>query len=359
MHWLTHLRRSLWARRLLGALVVGAAIALLPLPASGGGRWWDIGIGVGYAALIGITTLYLYPLRGAGLPHRRLLTLSQHRRTGWIVLALAGLHTALLLVAEPLSSRYLLPSAPLYMLSGIAALIALAVLVPTGLSARAALRKTPASAAQPATSRAPDTPPPHQTPQPRRASSLSVTAHACLAALILALIAAHIVGSHQLIDTRVKTVTLCLLLAIPLAWATLRSGTHGSVVVRARLARIGAWRADWLPAIAALALLPAPTARTSLMEPAVTTPPTLQIHFPHDKHTTVNCVTCHHNFVDRTGVGSCLDCHRRPRPDLTQSAEATFHTFCRDCHTRLATTTAKHGPTRSCSACHLKPAATG
>src|SRR5262249_251937 len=100
-----------------------------------------------------------------------------------------------------------------------------------------------------------------------------------------------------------------------------------------------------------------------------TTPPTLPIHFPHDKHTTVNCVTCHHNFVDKTGIGSCVDCHRQPRPDLTRSAEATFHTFCRDCHTELAPTTPRHaptrspppprpGPTRSSPACHVKPIAT-
>ena len=169
MHWLTHLRRSLWARRLVGAVGLGTAIALCPLPASGG-ILWDIGIGVGYAALVGVATLYLYPLRGDGLPHRRLATLSQHRRTGWAALALGILHTALLLVAEPLSSRYLLPSTPLYMLSGIAALIALAILVPTGLSARAALRKAPASTAEPAmstarrSSRAPRPPQPSQAP---------------------------------------------------------------------------------------------------------------------------------------------------------------------------------------------------
>jgi hypothetical protein len=331
MHWLTHLRRSLWARRLVGAIGLGAAIALCPLPASGG-TLWDIGIGVGYAALAGVATLYLYPLRGDGLPHRRLSTLSQHRRTGWAALALGILHRALLLVAEPLSSRYLLPSTPLYMLSGIAALLALAILVSTGLSARAAQRR-------------------QSMPKP---PPTTVMAHTCLAALVLALIAAHIVGSHQLIDTRVKTLTLCLLLAIPLAWAALRR-SHRTPI---RASRLLTTTLPSCAAIALLALLPFPTASSRFLEP-VTSPPTLPTHFPHDKHTTVNCVTCHHNFVDRTGIGSCLDCHRRPRPDLAQSAEATFHTFCRDCHTQLAATTTQHGPTRSCSACHLKPAATG
>jgi len=351
MHWLTHFRRSLWVRRLLGALGLGVAIALCPLPVSGG-VLWDLGIGVGYVALIGAATLYVYPLRGDGLPHRRLSTLSQHRRTGWLVLVLGAAHTVLLLVAEPLSRRYLLPSAPLYMLSGIAALIALAILVPTGLSARTSLRKTPrarAAAAAPLSLKV---------RRPPKAPAASVVSHACLAAVVLALIAAHVVGSHQLIDTRVKTVTVCLLLAIPLLRAVVRSfGPHRSPL-RASGLRLLTTTVPSCAALALLALLPSPTASSRLLEP-VRSPPTLPIHFPHDKHTSVNCVICHHNFVDRTGIGSCLDCHRRPRPDLAQSAEALFHTFCRDCHTRLAATPIKHGPTRSCSGCHLKPAATG
>ena len=320
MSWLGHLRRSLWARRLAGCLALGAAIALFPLPAAGG-PVWDIGMGIGYAALALTATLYLYPLRGEGLPHRRLLTLSQHRRIGWLALISGAFHTAILLVTQPLTSRYLLPSAPLYMLAGIAALIALAILVPTGLSARSSLRKTTPTAATPA----------------------SVATHSILAALLLALIGAHVIGSHQLIDTRIKALTFCLLLAIPLSWAALRG--------RRRLGARGA-------AVVTLLLLPIPTVSSRLLEP-LAVPPTLPVFFPHEKHTTVNCIACHHNFVDKTGIGSCLDCHRRPHPDLTRSAEATFHTFCRDCHTELAHTSAKHGPTRSCSACHLKPAATG
>jgi hypothetical protein len=328
MNWLWHFGRSLWGRRLLISLALGAAIVLLPLPVSGGALW-DSGIGIGYASLAVTTTLYLYPLRGEGLPHRRLFTLSQHRRTGWLALTLGGLHTAVLLVTQPLTSRYLLPSgllsAPLYMLAGIASLIALGILVPTGLSARSSmrLRKTAAPA----------------TPHP--ASSAST--HAILSALLLALIGAHIIGSHQLIDTRIKALTICLLLAIPLLWAALRG-----------VRRLGVRSA----AVVTLLLILLPTTSSRLMEP-LATPPTLPVHFPHEKHTTVNCVTCHHNFVDKTGLGSCFDCHRQPRPDLTRSAEATFHTFCRDCHTELAHTTTKHGPTRACSACHLKPVTSG
>jgi predicted CXXCH cytochrome family protein len=111
-----------------------------------------------------------------------------------------------------------------------------------------------------------------------------------------------------------------------------------------------------LPSCAAaviLFLLPIPTAAPALLIPAAT-PSLLPVYFPHEKHTTVDCVTCHHNFVDKTGLGSCRDCHRSARPDLPESAEATFHTFCRNCHTELAETTTKHGPTRACSTCHAK-----
>jgi Class III cytochrome C family len=336
MSWLRHLARSLFARRLAVVVILGIAIALSPSPASGGPAW-DVAMGIGYAALALAAALYLYPLRGEGLPHRRLSTLSQHRRIGWWVLTLSILHTAILLLAQPLTSRYLLPSAPLYMLSGIAALVALAILVPTGLSARSSLRKA-------------------RTQTSSHAPPASASTHATLAALLLALIGAHVIGSHQLIDTRAKALTLCLLLAIPLSWAALRGVRH--LGMRQRTTRLLATTLPCSAAVVTLVLLPLPSVGPRLLDP-VTAPPPLPIHFPHEKHTTVNCVTCHHNFVDKAGIGSCLDCHRRPRPDLTQSAEATFHTFCRDCHTELARTTVKHGPTRECSGCHLKPAASG
>ena len=307
-------------RRLTFASLVALALLLCPLPASGG--WlWDGGIAVGYASLVVAATLYLYPLRGAGLPHKRLFTLTQHRRIGWIALGLGLLHTAILLVAQPLVGHYLLPSAPLYMLLGLVALIVLAILVATGLTARTALRK------------------------PRLQSTpTSVTTHGVLAAALLALLGIHIVASGQLLDRPAKVITVCLLLAIPLVWAGFR--------------RRGVFLRIALPGCAAAAillLLPIPTATSHLLEPAMQ-PELVAVHFPHEKHTKVACVTCHHNFVDKTGLGSCLDCHRSNRADLTASAEATFHVFCRGCHTQLAQAHAgnPHGPTRACSDCHFK-----
>jgi hypothetical protein len=340
------------ARRVGVAVALAAALLLCPLPASGG-LVWDTGIAMGYLALVVAATLYLFPLRGAGLPHRRLLTLSQHRRIGWVALLLGLLHTAILLVAQPLVGHYLLPSAPLYMLLGLAGLIALAILVATGLSARSALRKASAVRASPDAASSDS----HILP-PRQAPPASVTTHAILAAFLLTLIAAHILGSHQLADRPAKVITVGLLLGLPLVWAVFR------IILRRRVREKGS-RPTHAPirllptllpngaAAVILFLLPIPTATPHLLQPAMP-PSRLPVYFPHEKHTTVNCVTCHHNFVDKTGVGSCLDCHQTSH--LTEAPEATFHTFCRTCHADLAQTTRKHGPTRACSACHTKEA---
>lgn len=351
----THHRHPL-VRRIGLACALVAALLLCPLPASGG-ILWDIGIALGYAALVVAVTLYLYPLRGEGLPHKRLFTLSQHRRIGWIALVLGLLHAAILLVSQPLVGHYLLPSAPLYMLLGLIALIALAILVATGLAARSALRSASIRRTAAGESHIQKIPgAPSSTTSSARAIPPSVSTHAILAALLLTLTAAHILGSHQLANKPAKIITVCFLLGLPLLWAAFR-------ILRRRQSREGYSQhrpplpllPTLLPSCAAAALLfllPIPTATSHLLQPAVT-PSLLPVYFPHEKHTTVDCVTCHHNFIDKTGVGSCLECHRSSQPDLTQSAEATFHTFCRSCHTDLAQTTDKHGPTRACSTCHV------
>jgi predicted CXXCH cytochrome family protein len=318
--WLNHLwRRSPLYRVALGGALL-AALLLLPLPASGG-VIWDIGMGAGYCALVTAATLYLFPLRGDGLPHRRLFTLAQHKVLGWIALGLCVLHIAILWISQPLVWRYLWPSTPIYMLCGIAALIALLVLTITGLVARAAHRQA-------------------------KSANKSKYAHLILAAILLALIAGHIVGSRQLLDRPSKVITLCVLLGLPLVWTAFRPR-------RPRSIRFSTTVLPTCVALVALLILPIPLATPKLQASAVR-PTVLPVNFPHDKHTTVNCVTCHHNFADQSGVtGGCLACHRSDRSDLPQAAEPLFHTFCRSCHVELAQTTQQHGPTRSCSTCHV------
>jgi Class III cytochrome C family len=305
---------------IVGALT--AALLLLPLPASAG-LIWNIGAGVGYASLVFAVALYLFPLRGDGVAHRRLFSISQHRRIGWIALYLGGLHVAILLVAQPLIWHYFLPSAPFYMLGGLAALIALAVLVATGISARSTLRHA----------------------LPSRDSTPSVATHAVLAALLLGLLGAHIIGSGQMIDRPIKIITACLLLALALLCYAWRPW---SVRVRTRVFTIVVPSSI---ALVALLFLPTPLGSTRLLQPTML-PTLVHVNFPHENHRSVSCVTCHHNFVDKTGAANCYDCHRSTRPDLPQAAEATFHKFCRDCHRQRALEPNKHGPVRECSGCH-------
>jgi len=37
--------------------------------------------------------------------------------------------------------------------------------------------------------------------------------------------------------------------------------------------------------------------------------PILPMTFAHQAHTTVNCLVCHHNYIDDTGMDMCMNCH--------------------------------------------------
>jgi hypothetical protein len=84
-------------RRLVVALLLGGLLLASP-PDASGGVILDIGIVSGYVCVLLAIFLYVYPLRGDGLPHSRLLGLSQHRRIGWWMLPAALTHVAVLLV---------------------------------------------------------------------------------------------------------------------------------------------------------------------------------------------------------------------------------------------------------------------
>jgi hypothetical protein len=308
-------------RRIAVALVLGGLLLMSP-PVVSGGIVWDIGIGTGYICVVLLLCLYVYPLRGDGLPHGRLLGLSQHRLLGWWMLGAALVHAAVLITWQPLVGHYLLLSAPLFMWCGLLATVLLAVLVQTGLSVRASMRRS--------------------TPTGRPPKS--ATLHIVLAAATVLGLGAHIIGSAQVVSRPIKTAAVFLLLVLPLAWFAFRprsSRSHQSAL--RRLTHVSV--------VALLPLMPSPIASRLLLEPAAR-PNRIAVTFPHESHTSVNCVACHHNYIDHTGVTGCIDCHRSQRHDLPHSSEATFHTFCRDCHTRLALDDMQHGPTRACSACH-------
>ena len=386
-------------RRIAIALALGGAL-LVSYPAVSGGLLWDLGAACGYVCLILFVCLYVFPVRGDGLPHVRLLGLSQHKTIGWCVLSTAVAHVAAVLLAEPLTTRYLLPSAPLFMWCGVVALLCVVASVITGLSARSHMRRSHASPRAASSELATPSGFAASSPQATASSPATVasssgtvasaagamhsraTLHLVLAAVVMLTACAHVIGSSQLVSGAVKTSVVFLLLCLPLAWYGLRPRRTGASEGSTRSpAHVTARRASQVGAVVLVALLPASMSKQVLLEP-VAQPAAIAVNFPHDLHTSVSCVTCHHNYVDHTGTTACIECHRSahitaeaqpPHPVSNQatlfgggrepglraaraapikSAEQTFHTFCRDCHTQLALDSHKHGPTRSCAACH-------
>ena len=79
--------------------------------------------------------------------------------------------------------------------------------------------------------------------------------------------------------------------------------------------------------------------------------PMLPLTFAHLDHRSVNCVDCHHNFIDDTGQGLCFDCHKTD-PNVNALMEEQFHALCRDCHVEKQRLGEDAGPTRQCIDCH-------
>lgn len=126
------------AQRSLYRLLVRIGVLLvLPLfviwaiaapPAAG--FLWDWANTLGYIAALLIILLFIY--RGqmqAGVPLSGRFFVDLHRDLGYAALLLSGLHVLVLLVSEPLLLEHLKPTAPWYMLAGLACLLLLATLV--------------------------------------------------------------------------------------------------------------------------------------------------------------------------------------------------------------------------------------
>ncbi len=79
--------------------------------------------------------------------------------------------------------------------------------------------------------------------------------------------------------------------------------------------------------------------------------PMLPLTFAHIDHRQVNCVDCHHNFIDDTGQGLCFDCHKTDA-SVNALMEEQFHGLCRDCHVEKQRLAEDAGPTRYCIECH-------
>ena len=78
----------------------------------------------------------------------------------------------------------------------------------------------------------------------------------------------------------------------------------------------------------------------------------LPMSFAHQDHVPVNCVDCHHNYVDDTGGGLCMTCHVTDQT-VWPLLENQFHDLCRGCHAEKTAQGEEGGPPRECMACHL------
>ncbi len=82
--------------------------------------------------------------------------------------------------------------------------------------------------------------------------------------------------------------------------------------------------------------------------------PVEQRMFDHASHTSVKCATCHHNFLDKSGLENCISCHKSISTDERNRIDRTFHAFCTGCHAERRMAGDPAGPIQSCAACHAK-----
>lgn len=321
------LRYQLW----LGAL---AALATLPLLAGFAGLGWELAQVAGLLGLLACVLLCGAALRPRDAQPPTLFSLRAHTLLGWAALAAVVLHTGGLVLADRTVLEYLKLSMPLYQWAGLIATVLIAILVLSGGGrARRALWRS------------------HRAFQ---------AMHVCLSCAVLVLAAAHVLttdryvggGARRALLVAVSAGALLMLLrarrgasvSAHRGWRqALVFGRHSTLA----LLVIGL-------AVLLLAGLAGGVVRAALREPLLGRTATLPLDFPHEKHGLVNCLECHHNYADGTGLDWCVHCHRSARFDLKEGAEARFHGFCFQCHRHPQAGLQGHGPVSGCATCHRR-----
>ena len=77
--------------------------------------------------------------------------------------------------------------------------------------------------------------------------------------------------------------------------------------------------------------------------------------FAHLDHVATPCIECHHNYVDDTGMETCMGCHVS-NTEVWPLLEEQFHDLSRDCHVEKRIAGEEAGPARVCIDCHLEEA---
>jgi predicted CXXCH cytochrome family protein len=326
-------RRSDFGYAFLGLCIL--LLLLLPAFSGFGGVLWESGEVAGLIALLACLLLLGAPIRARSARPATLLALRPHTFIGWIALVAVSLHVVCLLLADRTVLEYLKPTMPIYLWCG---LIAALLLLLSCLSAVAGLRRRLFVS--------------HRGFQ---------ATHVIASVMLLLLAAIHVLGTSRYVGSIVSRALLagaCLAaLAILLrarrgvSSAPLFRGWRQGVFGRHALA-VGS--AVVVTAVLLVALSAA-GASTKLREPLLVRSSGLPLDFPHTKHTAVPCATCHHNFVDETGLENCIACHQSARADLKVGVEARFHSFCFQCHRHPDSSLVRHGPIDGCEICHHKP----
>jgi hypothetical protein len=325
------------SRYLAWALSV-VLLGVLPAFAGFAGIAWELAQICGLAGFIACIALAGAPIRPRLAKPRTLLALRTHAWLGWIALGAVVLHIGGLLLSDHKVLEYLMPTAPLYQLAGIAAALLLVALTLTAIAG--SRRRLWGS---------------HRGFQ---------ATHVTLSCALLSLSAAHVVatgryagnrGSRWLIIAAVAGGALLLLRARPGSEAAPESLALSRRLVFGR-------HSAWVMSVLILTAMAAATLSVSgagavLQEPIARRDNALPLDFPHSKHIEVSCATCHHNFVDDRGLDTCIQCHRSSRPDLKMGIAARFHGFCLECHRHPEAVLTSHGPVSGCSQCHRPPSA--
>jgi predicted CXXCH cytochrome family protein len=319
------------------ALGVGLAVAAaLPLFAGFTTLGWESSEILGLAGAIACLALCGCPVRPRDSDPPVLLSLRRHEMLGWTALGAAVLHGLAAVLSDHGAVEYLKPTAPLYQLAGIAALVVLSVLTLTSV---AGVRR-----------------------RIWRSHRNFQATHIIFGCLVAVLLAAHVITSGRYTAGYGRRIVYFAVAAGGMAMLLRRrrgTGTSREPAVTRRLA-FGRHSRLVVGVIAAAllslgSLLPG-RALIALREPLLPRAQTLPLNFDHRKHTAINCLVCHHNYADGRGFDACIFCHRSARTDLKSGVEARFHDFCLNCHRHPGPALASHGPVSGCTICH-QPAA--
>lgn len=290
---------------------------------------WEIAQCLGLCAVAGCLVLCVLAVRPRTGSASALL-LRDHELLGWLVLTAAVVHVGLSLAADHRVIEHLKLTAPRYEYAGVIALLMLLFLT---VPATAVIRR-------------------RLWGHHRNFQAMHVSA-TCL--LVVAL-AVHVITTSRYVNGRQRVVIYVLLSSIvllallrPRNWRGPPNGYLGRLVFGRHAQLV---LAVVLGSLLALLALTRDGTPLLMREPFVRRSVPLVLDFPHDRHRMVNCVACHHNFVDQSGADSCISCHRSGRTDLLVGVEARFHDFCLSCHRNPPAYLTGHGPVTGCSTCH-------